>query len=127
MPLIPDLPWTADHGGDGPGVVVTTSLHLRRLRDVPGFFRTSLAIRSQTMRSPGARSLVLRAQLARELSVDGGDLACFTFDTVAKRNAFIARCANRRFSRPHCIRGPRGQHDLAAGENGVTGLWCFVF
>ncbi|TYP83796.1 hypothetical protein [Blastococcus xanthinilyticus] len=62
MPLIPDLPWTADRVGDGPGVVVTTSLHLRRLRDVPAFFRTSMAIRSQTTRSPGARSLVLRAQ-----------------------------------------------------------------
>lgn len=66
MPLIPDLPWTAAHIGPGPGVVVTTHLHLRRLRDVPAFLRASTAIRAQTMRSPGARSLHLRAQpLAR--------------------------------------------------------------
>jgi hypothetical protein len=62
MPLIPDLPWTAEHLGDGPGVVHVTHLHLRRLRDVPAFLRTSLAIRAQTAASPGARSLVLRAQ-----------------------------------------------------------------
>lgn len=69
MALIPDLPWTAEHAGEGPGVVVTTSLHLRRLRDVPAFFRSAMAIRSQTMRSPGARSLVLRAQpLARRFT-----------------------------------------------------------
>lgn len=69
MPLLPDLRWTADRIGDGPGVVVTTSLHLRRLRDVPAFFRASMAIRSQTMRSPGARSLALRAEpLARRFT-----------------------------------------------------------
>ncbi|MCZ2858588.1 hypothetical protein [Blastococcus sp. VKM Ac-2987] len=69
MPLIPDLPWTADRIGDGPGVVVTTSLHLRRLRDVPAFFRASMAIRSQTIHSTGARSLVLRAEpLARRFT-----------------------------------------------------------
>jgi hypothetical protein len=62
MSLIPDLPWRAAQVGDGPGVVYVTHLHLRRLRDVPAFFRASLAIRSQTMRSPGARSLMLRAQ-----------------------------------------------------------------
>jgi hypothetical protein len=66
MPLIPDLPWTAERVGEGPGVVVVTGLHLRRLRDVPAFLRTSLAIRRQTAASPGARSLMLRAQpLAR--------------------------------------------------------------
>lgn len=66
MPLIPDLPWTADRIGSGPGVVVVTGLHLRRLRDVPAFLRTSPAIRRQTAGSPGARSLVLRARpLAR--------------------------------------------------------------
>ena len=66
MPLIPDLPWTAEDVGDGPGVVMVTHLHLRRFRDVPAFFRDSLAIRSQTMAAPGARSLYLRAQpLAR--------------------------------------------------------------
>ena len=62
MPLIPDLPWTADHLGDGPGVVHVTHLHLRRLRDVPAFLRDSLAIRAQAAASPGARSLVLRAR-----------------------------------------------------------------
>ena len=65
MPLIPDLPWTADHIGEGPGVVFVTGLHLRRFRDVPAFFRASMAIRSQTMASPGARSLILRAQPLR--------------------------------------------------------------
>ena len=69
MPLIPDLPWQAAEPHDGPGVVYVTHLHLRRLRDVPVFFRTSLAIRRQTMRSPGARSLMLRAQpLARRFT-----------------------------------------------------------
>ena len=69
MPLIPDLPWRASSPGDGPGVVYVTHLHLRRLRDVPAFFRVSLAIRKQTMRSPGARSLMLRAQpLARRFT-----------------------------------------------------------
>jgi heme-degrading monooxygenase HmoA len=69
MPLIPDLPWQASQRGDGPGVVYVTHLHLRRLRDVPAFFRTSLAIRNQARRSPGARSLMLRAQpLARRFT-----------------------------------------------------------
>ncbi len=69
MPLIPDLPWTAAGPNDAPGVVFVTHLHLRRLRDVPAFLRTSLAIRRQAMRSAGARSLFLRAQpLARRFT-----------------------------------------------------------
>ena len=69
MALIPDLPWTATQIGPGPGVVVTTHLHLRRLRDVPAFFRASLAVRRQTQHSAGARSLHLRAQpLARRFT-----------------------------------------------------------
>src|SRR5687768_803377 len=62
MPVIPDLPWTAAEIGNGPGVVYVTHLHLRRLRDVPAFMRDSMAIRAQTMASPGARSMLLRAQ-----------------------------------------------------------------
>ncbi len=62
MPVIPDLPWTAAEIGSGPGVVYVTHLHLRRLRDVPAFMRDSMAIRAQTMASPGARSMLLRAQ-----------------------------------------------------------------
>ncbi|MGY1741220.1 MULTISPECIES: antibiotic biosynthesis monooxygenase family protein [unclassified Blastococcus] len=66
MSVVPDLPWTAADPGGGAGVVLVTRLRLRRLRDVPAFLRTSLAIRRQVMRSPGARSLQLRAQpLAR--------------------------------------------------------------
>ena len=66
MPGIPDLPWTAEHIGDGPGVVMVTHLHLRRLRDVPAFFRDSLAVRAQAAAAPGARSLYPRPQpLAR--------------------------------------------------------------
>jgi hypothetical protein len=69
MPVIPDLPWKADAVGDGPGVVLLTQLHLRRFRDVPAFLRDSLAIRQQAMRSPGARSLSLRARpLARHFT-----------------------------------------------------------
>jgi hypothetical protein len=69
VPLIPDLPWTAKNIGSGPGVVYVTHLHLRRLRDVPAFLRDSRAIRAQTMASPGARSLLLRAQpLARRFT-----------------------------------------------------------
>jgi len=69
VPVIPDLPWTADSVDDGPGVVVVTHLHLRRLRHVPAFFRVSLAIRAQAMAAPGARSLYLRAQpLARHFT-----------------------------------------------------------
>ena len=69
MPLIPDLPWQAAQVGGGPGVVYVTHLHLRRLRDVPAFLRSTMAIRSQTMGSPGARSLMLRAQpLARRFT-----------------------------------------------------------
>ncbi|NEK58958.1 hypothetical protein GCU56_13890 [Geodermatophilus sabuli] len=62
MPLTLDLPWTADRPHEGPGVVLVTRLRLRRLRDVPAFLRTSLAVRAQTRASAGARSLVLRAQ-----------------------------------------------------------------
>ena len=62
MPLTLDLPWTAAGAPEGPGVVVVTRLQLRRRRDVPAFLRTSLAIRTQTKASAGARSLVLRAQ-----------------------------------------------------------------
>ncbi len=69
MPVIPDLPWTAGSVGDGPGVVMVTHLHLRRFRDIPAFLRDSLAIRTQTMAAPGARSLYLRAQpLARHFT-----------------------------------------------------------
>ncbi|WP_158545977.1 hypothetical protein [Blastococcus sp. TF02A-30] len=69
MPVIPDLPWNAARTGEGPGVVVVTRLHLRRLRDVPAFLATSLAVRRQTASSPGARALRLRAQpLARRFT-----------------------------------------------------------
>jgi heme-degrading monooxygenase HmoA len=69
VPVIPDLPWTADHVDDSPGVVMVTHLHLRRFRDVPAFLRDSLAIRAQAMTAPGARSLALRAQpLARHFT-----------------------------------------------------------
>jgi hypothetical protein len=63
VPVIPDLPWTAEHLGDGRGVVMVTHLHLhlRRPRDVPAFFRDSLAIRAQAAAALGARSLYLRA------------------------------------------------------------------
>ena len=64
MPVIPDLPWTADRPADGPGVVLFTELRLRRLRDVPVFMATSLAVLRQVSRSPGARSALLRAQPA---------------------------------------------------------------
>ncbi|MGY1697224.1 MULTISPECIES: antibiotic biosynthesis monooxygenase family protein [unclassified Geodermatophilus] len=66
MPAIPDLPWTTGRTVEGPGVVLLTELRLRRLTDVPAFFAASLAIRRQVAASPGARSLLLRAQpLAR--------------------------------------------------------------
>ncbi len=66
MPVVPDLPWTSDRPVEGPGVVLTTELVLRHLRDVPAFMATSLAILRQVSRSPGARSAVLRAEpLAR--------------------------------------------------------------
>ena len=68
MPVIPDLPWTAKEIGDSPGVVYVTHLHLRRLRDVPAFLRDSRAIRAQTMASPGARSMLLRAQYSMPCS-----------------------------------------------------------
>jgi hypothetical protein len=69
VPLILDLPWQAGAVGDGPGVVLVTQLHLRRFRDVPAFLRDSLAIRRQAVRSPGARSLFLRARpLARHFT-----------------------------------------------------------
>ncbi|MGY1668118.1 antibiotic biosynthesis monooxygenase family protein [Geodermatophilus sp. SYSU D00696] len=66
MPAIPDLPWTAGRAVEGPGVVLLTELRLRRFTDVPAFFASALAIRRQVAASPGARSLLLRAQpLAR--------------------------------------------------------------
>ncbi|MCF6744031.1 hypothetical protein E9529_07040 [Blastococcus sp. KM273128] len=69
MAVIPDLAWTAPAPGPGPGVVVDTRLHVRRLRDVPLFLRTSLAVHRQAVRSPGARSVRLRAQpLARRFT-----------------------------------------------------------
>jgi hypothetical protein len=69
MPVIPDLPWTADRPVEGPGVVLVTELRLRRLRDVPVFMATSVAILRQVSRSPGARSALLRAEpLARSFA-----------------------------------------------------------
>ena len=69
MPVIPDIAWTGKQIGPGPGVVYVTHLHLRRLRDVPAFMRTSLAIRAQAVASPGARSVTLRARpLARRFT-----------------------------------------------------------
>ncbi len=69
MPVIPDLPWTADRVFDGPGVVLFTELRVRRLRHVPAFMATSLAILRQVSRSPGARSATLRAHpLARSFA-----------------------------------------------------------
>ena len=69
MPVIPDLPWTADRPVEGPGVVLHTELRLRRLRDVPLFMATSVAILRQVSRSPGARSALLRAEpLARSFA-----------------------------------------------------------
>ena len=66
MPLIPDLTWTAPDPRPGPGLVVRTELRLRRLRDVPAFVRTSLAVHRQAIATPGARSVRLRAEpLAR--------------------------------------------------------------
>ena len=62
MALVPDLPWSADRPAVGPGVVLVTELHLRRLADVPAFFRASLAIRRQVAGSRGARALLLRAR-----------------------------------------------------------------
>ncbi len=98
MPLIPDLPWTAEQLGDSPGVVHVTHLHLRRLRDVPAFFRVSLAIRRQTMRSPGARSLLLRAQpLARRFTT----VSWWDDDDAVRRfvRADPHRAAMRRWAR----------------------------
>lgn len=69
MPVIPDLSWTADRPVEGPGVALLTELRLRRLRDVPAFMATSLAILRQVSRSSGARSALLRAQpLARSFA-----------------------------------------------------------
>jgi hypothetical protein len=60
------LRWVARRCVDGPGVVYFTRLHLRRFRDIPAFFRDSMAIRGQARRSAGARSLVMEARpLAR--------------------------------------------------------------
>ena len=56
------LSWSAAPEAADPGVVHVTRLHLKGLRDVPGFFRASLAIRRQAMHSAGARSLVLHAR-----------------------------------------------------------------
>ena len=107
MPAIPDLPWTARDAGPGPGVVLVTRLELRRLRDVPAFFRASLAIRRQVMRSPGARSLKLRAQpLAR------------TFTTVSWWDDDVAV---RAFARAEPHRGAmRHWHERLSDFSNVT-------
>ncbi|WP_346621117.1 hypothetical protein [Blastococcus montanus] len=114
MPLIPDLPWTAEHIAGGPGVVVTTSLHVRRLRDVPAFFRASMAIRAQTMRSPGARSLFLRAQpLARRFTT-----VSWWDDEAAVRAFAVAephRSEMRRW-RPRLAEFGYADHPGVAGE-----------
>jgi hypothetical protein len=63
------LTWSAGPPPNDRGVVYVTELHLARLRDVPAFFRTSMAIRSQVRRSAGARALVLNARpLARRFT-----------------------------------------------------------
>jgi hypothetical protein len=98
VPVIPDLPWTAETIGEGPGVGVVTHLHLRRLRDVPAFLRDSLAIRAQTMASPGARSLVLRSQpLARRFTT----VSWWDDDDAVRRfvRADPHRAAMRRWAR----------------------------
>jgi heme-degrading monooxygenase HmoA len=69
VPVIPDLTWSAAEPPAGPGVVVRTRLELRRLRDVPAFFRVSVATYRQAVASPGARSVRLTARpLARRFS-----------------------------------------------------------
>ena len=57
-----NLNWRADRIGDDAGVVYVTLLHLRRARDVPAFFRSSMAVRRQAIRAPGSRSVVMRAR-----------------------------------------------------------------
>lgn len=60
------LNWRADRIGDDAGVVYVTLLHLRRARDVPAFFRDSMAIRRQAIAAAGSRSVVMQARpLAR--------------------------------------------------------------
>ncbi len=107
MPVIPDLPWRAAEPGPGPGVVLVTRLELRRLRDVPAFLRTSLAIQRQVAHSPGARSLLLRARpLAR------------TFTTVSWWDDEVAV---RAFARAEPHRGAmRRWHPRLAGFSNVT-------
>jgi hypothetical protein len=62
VPFVPDLSWTAPDARSGPGAVVVTRLRLRRLRDVPAFFRASLAVYRQAVHAPGVRSVRMRAE-----------------------------------------------------------------
>ena len=57
-----NLSWRADRIGEDAGVVYVTLLHLRRARDVPAFFRSSMAIRRQAVGAAGSRSVVMQAR-----------------------------------------------------------------
>jgi hypothetical protein len=57
-----NLSWRADRIGDDAGVVYVTLLHLRRARDLPAFFRDSMAIRRQAKAAAGSRSVVMQAR-----------------------------------------------------------------
>ncbi len=56
-----------------------------------------------------------------------GNIARFTFDPVAERNAFISGRADRLLDRAHGVGRPRGQLELAAGKCRVAWLWRFIF
>lgn len=64
-----NMSWRAGRIDDDAGVVYVTLLHLRRVRDMPAFFRDSMAIRRQAIGSPGSRSLVLHARPLRRTFV----------------------------------------------------------
>jgi hypothetical protein len=121
------LTWSAGAPADDAGVVYVTTLHLRGLRDVPGFFRASMAIRAQVRRSPGARALVLNARpLARlftTVSWWDDEAAVTAFVRADPHRAAMKRWRPRmaHFTNEHFPGTPGVAPTLATAAQGVGG------
>ena len=119
MALIPGLIWISPHPGPGPGTVVVTHLHLRRLRDVPAFFRTSVAVYRQAVGSPGARSVRMRAQpLARRFTTVSwwDDDAAVQAYAVAEPHRSAMRSWRDRMAAAEIVRRPGEEGTVPAVE-----------
>lgn len=121
------LTWSAGPPPDDAGVVYVTTLHLGALRDVPAFFRASLAIRRQVFGSRGARSLVLNARplsrLFTTVSWWDDEAAVLAFVRADPHRASMQRWRPRMagFTNEHFPGTPGVPPTLATAAHGVGG------